>query len=114
MLEKEGASIIVDAISGSNVSKLHLYNSKILPEGAIELSPHLKKYTNLQDLDMSWCSLGKDGVITIVESIMYFQLQKLFLRANNIGEEGTIILSKYLKNFDQLTHLIYSENNMGK
>jgi len=69
-------------------------------KGAKMISVHLKKFTELVNLDVSANAIETDGADAILESISQCKMVKIHLFRNDIGNEGAKLISKHLKKFE--------------
>jgi len=98
----KGTTAIVEYCSQLKIQKLNLRMNGLGVKGARMISVHLKKFTELVNLDISANAIETDGANAILEAISHCEMVKIHLFRNEIGDEGATLISKHLKKFKSL------------
>ncbi len=87
--------------------------SNIACKGVAALSHVISCNHQLQHLNLAKCSLGPEGVATLIDVICGDFLLTLNLGGNGLGDDGIESLSGKLNKFTQLAELNISDNNIS-
>jgi uncharacterized protein (TIGR02996 family) len=133
----EGATVLAHSLRLAGLRRLWLSHQGIGPGGARSLaaSPHLTglrglslsnnpiraagaralvdgRWTELTDLNLSWCDLDDEGAKVLAGAHRLSKLTRLDLKYNDIGKVGAIALSRSTR-FGELRSLDLTNNPIG-
>ena len=83
----EGARVIADNLSNSNITDLNIRSNYIGKEGASAIANNLSD-SSVTCLDISFNSIGADGARAIADNLSNSKLTHLNVMYNSIGSEG--------------------------
>lgn len=79
-LGRLGVKEIMEALVGSNIVKLDLSRNNIGRKGCKLISPALKLLKHLEEFNIAYNSINKEGVIPIMEALSELRIKTLNVR----------------------------------
>lgn len=108
---RQGAVLLSQNKTWTNLTKLYLGNNFICAEGAKALSSNTI-WTSLKILGLEANSLGDGGVAALSNNSTWVHLTTLFLSSNSIGDQGASVLGTN-KAWTNLMTLDLADNKIG-
>ena len=102
----------IQQLKSKNITRLHLNENNIEPEGATTLAAAIQQHKELKYLDLSCNNIGSEGATALAAAIQHLkELKFLNLSSNSIGSEGVTALTAAIQHHNKLKILGLSSNN---
>ncbi|WP_425363674.1 hypothetical protein [Candidatus Tisiphia endosymbiont of Hybos culiciformis] len=95
--------LLMDAINNSNITGLNFENNSL----GTEMAQKISQLSKIINLNLSFCNIGDDGIITIVNSLA--NLVDINVEGNYITDTGANAIVNYLPNITSL-NIAYGNN----
>jgi Ran GTPase-activating protein (RanGAP) involved in mRNA processing and transport len=116
LIDQDMSIITKKIIINKQCTELCLCGNKITSEGTLILALKLFNNSTLNTLDLSYNSIGDDGVYSLSQMLLpnhYSSLKILSLNKNGISNDGVAYLAAMLQTNQTLTELSLSDNEIG-
>ena len=95
------------------IKQIHIGGISLEQDGAKKICPYLLQLSHLSSLGLRGCSLGPRGIAELYPVLCKPSTDYIYLRQNNLGDEGIAVLAMVLSNNPALRILEVQSNNIG-